>query len=74
MPHRQGSPPPGLWGPESSGAGSHRPPTGAIHSGDIAAACGATSRDVWPYLKRGVQAGTLCREHTGKGAPYRRVS
>jgi hypothetical protein len=41
---------------------------------DIAAACGATSRDVWPYLKRGEQAGTLRREHAGKGAPYRRVS
>ena len=40
---------------------------------DIAAACGATSRDVWPYLKRGEQAGTLRREHAGKGAPYRRV-
>ena len=41
---------------------------------DIAAACGATSVQVWPYLKRGVQAGTLRREHAGKGAPYRRVS
>jgi len=41
---------------------------------DIAAACGATSRDVWPYLKRGEQAGMLRREHAGKGAPYRRVS
>ncbi len=72
--------PPGQPTPRPYGVLSHKVreaiarQTGAFTPATIAAICGTTTRDIWPYLKRGVQAGTLRREHAGKGAPYRRVS